>query len=99
MIDPQFLEKPPVPDDVETLGPMIMESDYDNVHRAIARRSMIKAEAIERNPSLYDVVDKVVKGFVLFCREHNLEPEEVEVIGRMTPDGRIMIAIDRLDRV
>lgn len=70
-----------------------LRADFDNLRSAIARKSMAMAEVVCEHPRLYEVLRKVVQGFLTYGRVHSIEPEDVDVDAFMTPAGNIVVQL------
>jgi hypothetical protein len=76
-------------------APVTMRSDFDTAYAAIARRSMRKAEMLDRNPLIAIAVDKVLHAIDIYCQIHDLHPEDLDVDAAMSFEGKIVVNVRR----
>lgn len=90
-----------VPEDTADLEPVegeaseaiTMRADFDTMRTTIARRSIAMAEAVENHPQLLEVMRKMVHGVFVFARVHQIDVDDIEITGFMTPDGNIVVRL------
>lgn len=81
-----------VEDIVET---MFVGSDYDSVYAMIARKSMRRAELLDKNLTISKAIRKIMIGIEIFASEHGCKPDDLDVTAKMTFDGRIVVSLRR----
>lgn len=75
---------------------LFCQSDYDSVYGAIARKSMRRAQLLDRNISVSKAIKKVMIGMEIFASEHHCAPDDLAVDAKLTHDGRIVVTMRRL---
>jgi len=61
----------------------------------IARKSMRRAELLDKNLSISKAIKKITIGIEIFASEHGIRPDDLDVTAKMTFDGQIVVSLRR----
>jgi hypothetical protein len=79
----------------EIVEQMFVGSDYDSVYGIIAKKSMRRAELLDKNLSISKAIKKIMIGIEIYASEHGCRPDDLEVHAKMTFDGSIVVTLRR----
>jgi hypothetical protein len=79
----------------ELVEGIFVGSDYDSIYGMIARKSMRRAELLDKNLSISKALKKIMIGIEIFASEHGCKPDDLEVTAKMTFDGSIVVTLRR----
>lgn len=79
----------------EIVEGVFVGGDYDSIYAAIARKSMRRAELIDKNPTIAKALKKIMIGLEIWASEHGCKPEHLDVYAKMTGDGQIVVSVRR----
>jgi hypothetical protein len=75
----------------------VLRSAFDDLLRTVALRSEVMAQILRENPAFIDAMKRLARWVLDYLTKHQLEPHEIKVTGSMTPDGAVVLQIEKIN--